>query len=391
MTADSTIAPHRPAGTPAPGIAIVRLANFVTPTSGGLRTFLGEVGQGYLRAGNRCALVIPGPADRDELTPAGRQVTLRAPRVPGGAGYHLLASRTRVLGALARLRPDVVEVSDKLTMGWVGPWAAARGIPLVLFSHERLDAVLAARLPRWFPLEPATDRVNRRLAGLADAVVCASGFSAAEFERLGYGALVHRLPLGVDLTAFAPAARPRAGAGRGRLLVTISRLSKEKRPELAVDAVRDLVADGVPTRLLMIGDGPMRAELARRAGDLPVRFLGFLGRHAVAHVLSHADALLAPAPAESFGLAVLESLACGTPVVVPDRGAAQELVSPGAGIVTAATATGLAQGVRTVLSRPEPARRAAARARAEQFPWSSTVDRMLALYRTLGLVPARAA
>jgi alpha-1,6-mannosyltransferase len=368
--------------------AIVRLANFVTPTSGGLRTFLTETGQGYRAAGHRCGLVVPGPADRDELTPAGRRITLRAPRVPGGAGYHLLHSRTRVLGALAALRPDVIEVSDKLTMPWVAPWAAARGVPVVLVSHERLDAVLAARVPRWVPLATATDRVNRRLAELSDAVVCASDFSAAEFERLGVRP-VHRLPLGVDLDTFRPAATPRPGSGHGRLLVMISRLSREKRPEVAVDCVRELVRDGVPTRLLVLGSGPMRAELTRRAHDLPVRFLGFLDRYAVAHVLAHADALVAPAPAESFGLAVLESLACGTPAVVPDTGAARELVTPAAGAVTGGTASDMATGVRRILAQPD--RRAAARARAEQFPWRTTVDTMLGLYRDLGVAPALAA
>jgi alpha-1,6-mannosyltransferase len=365
--------------------SIVRLANFVTPTSGGLRTYLDEVGRRYVRHGHRVALVIPGPADRDEHTGAGRRVTIRGPRLPGGAGYHLLASRSRVLATLGLLRPDVLEVSDKLTLGWVAPWAAARRIPVVLFSHERLDAALAPWLPSWFPVEPAADLVNRRLARLADVVVCASAFAAAEFERAG-APRVHRLPLGVDLDTFRPAATPRPGTGRGRLLVTVSRLSREKRPEAAVECVRLLLPDGVPTRLLVIGDGPLRGELARRASGLPVRFLGHLDRAAVAHVVAAADVLVAPAPAETFGLAVLEALACGTPAVVPDRGAAPELVTPAAGVVTGGSPHELAGGVREVCARPAAGRRAGARARAEQFPWDATVAGMLAIHG--GLVEA---
>ena len=66
---------------------IVRLANFVAPHSGGLRTALAELGAGYLAAGHEPVLVIPGDRDSDGQTPQGRVITLRAPRVPftGGA------------------------------------------------------------------------------------------------------------------------------------------------------------------------------------------------------------------------------------------------------------------------------------------------------------------
>jgi len=81
---------------------------------------------------------------------------------------------------------------------------------VVLFSHERLDAILAPRVPAWFPLATAADRVNRRLARLADVVVCASASATVEFERIG-ACEVRRVPLGVDLEVFAPPARSRAG------------------------------------------------------------------------------------------------------------------------------------------------------------------------------------
>jgi alpha-1,6-mannosyltransferase len=186
--------------------------------------------------------------------------------------------------------------------------------------------------------------------------------------------------LGVDLDRFRPALTARPAAGRTVQLALVSRLSAEKRPELAVAALRVLLARGVPAALLVLGDGPLRRTLERRAAGLPVRFLGHVAdRRCLPHLVGSADVTVAPAPMETFGLAVLESLACGTPVVVPAAGAARELVGePGSGVVTSGTAVGLADGVQALLDVPAPYRRAAARDRAEQFPWSATVAGLLA-------------
>ena len=75
---------------------IVRLANFVAPQSGGLRTSLRELGVGYLAAGHEPVLIVPGQRDDDRQTPQGRVITLRAPRVPWTGGYRVLWRRRRV-------------------------------------------------------------------------------------------------------------------------------------------------------------------------------------------------------------------------------------------------------------------------------------------------------
>ena len=83
--------------TPAgPRLRIVRLANFVTPVSGGLRTALRHLGEGYLAAGHEPVLIVPGPAYADETTSQGRVITLPGRTVPGTGGYRLLTSRARL-------------------------------------------------------------------------------------------------------------------------------------------------------------------------------------------------------------------------------------------------------------------------------------------------------
>jgi alpha-1,6-mannosyltransferase len=93
---------------------IAQLANFVGPASGGMRTALQALGEGYVRAGHRRLLVVPGPADSRVTTPLGDVVQLRAPRV--GGGYRLIVEPWRVVQVLEGWGPTTVELSDKLTL-----------------------------------------------------------------------------------------------------------------------------------------------------------------------------------------------------------------------------------------------------------------------------------
>jgi alpha-1,6-mannosyltransferase len=80
-------------------------------------------------------------------------------------------------------------------------------VPALLFAHDQLDAALRLFLPDAFPLASATDLVNRRLVELTDRVVVGSAFAAAEFARIGAGARVRIVPLGVDPACFSPVRR----------------------------------------------------------------------------------------------------------------------------------------------------------------------------------------
>jgi alpha-1,6-mannosyltransferase len=230
------------------------------------------------------------------------------------------------------------------------------------------------------------DRSNAALADGFDTVVCTTGFARAEFERIGAPNVV-QVPLGVDLATFAPNRRDdslrRAFAPSAELLlVHCGRLSPEKRPERSVDTAAALQDAGVRVRLVVAGDGPRRGAMRRRAAGLPVTFLGFVPeRPQVARLLATGDVSLAPGPHETFGLAALESLASGTPVVVSRSSALREIVRPGCGAAVADDPAAFADGVLDLLAGGEPVRRAAARARAEQFTWPAAVDGMLAALR----------
>jgi alpha-1,6-mannosyltransferase len=365
---------------------IVRLANFVAPHSGGLRTSLRELGEGYLAAGHEPVLIIPGELDSDQQTRQGRVITLRGLRVPFAGRYRVLLRRQQVAALLGELRPDTLEVSDRTTLRWAGQWARAHGVPAVMVSHESLTALL--RLMPLAPARPLADALNRRTARAYQQVICTTAWAAAEFERIGAGN-VARAPLGVDLDTFTrPGGTVRTafagqhGAGQ-TLLVHCGRLSPEKKPQRSLNTLATLRANGLSVRLVMAGDGPLRRRLERRAArrGLPVTFAGFLpDRAGLAALLASADVAIAPGPAETFGLAALEALACGTPVVVSADSALPEVVG-GAGASVAGE--DLAAGVISVLGRPEQARRAAARARAERYGWPAAVQAFLSVHQAL--------
>ncbi|WP_431964901.1 glycosyltransferase [Nocardia sp. bgisy134] len=369
---------------------IVQLANFYGPRSGGLRTALHHLGAGYVAAGHEVVLIVPGPRRAEEVLPGGAlRITLPALAIPWTGGYRAADPR-RVADVLTGLRPDVLEVSDRLTLRGFGRWARKRDMAGVMISHERLDRLLGQVLPGRLARRCA-DIANRRTAAEYDIVVCTTEFARAEFLRIG-APNVELVPLGVDLDLFSPRRRDRrlrADLAAGHpLLVHCGRLSVEKRVDRSIEAVAQLRKAGTEARLVVAGDGPRRDALERRARALPplsngqpaVHFTGFItDRAMVAKLLATADVSLAPGPHETFGLAALEALAAGTPVVASRSSALADIVTADCGAIAADHPIAFAEAVTDVLALPAVARRRAARTRAEQFTWPRAVEGMLAV------------
>ncbi|WP_055492946.1 glycosyltransferase [Streptomyces sp. TP-A0356] len=368
------------------GLRIVRLANFVAPASGGLRTALRELGKGFKEAGHEPVLVVPGDRHTDQETEQGRVITLPAPMLPGTGGYRVLTDKRRVAALLEELAPDRLEVSDRTTLRWTGKWARRARVPAVMVSHETADGVLRT----WGLSENlsrrAADALNIRTAHTYARVVCTTEFAEREFVRIGARNVV-RAPLGVDLeqrhpALRDPALRDRHARGDETLLVMCSRLSVEKRPGTALDALEALLLRGRRVVLVVAGDGPLRARLEQRAQErrLPVTFLGHVGdRDLLGALQASADVCLAPGPAETFGLAALEAMACGTPVVASAFSALPEVIGS-AGATAVNTGDAFADAIELLMERSEGERRQAARARAECFGWKNAVDAFLAAH-----------
>ncbi|WP_292604983.1 glycosyltransferase [Nocardioides sp. REDSEA-S30_B4] len=378
---------------------IAQLANFIGPASGGVRTAVAAMGQGYADAGVERLLVVPGPTDAVEETEAGTVVSVRAPRV--GGGYRLIVEPWRVVDALERFAPTSVELHDKTTLLPVAMWARRQGVATVLLSHERLGDMLAMRTGLDTSARAPIALLNRVVVRSVDRLVVTSGYAEREFRSVAASARcpVTRVPLGVDLKTFRPVPSRQRDTGprdAGVLrLVHVGRLSREKSPHLAVATAVELHRRGVPVRLDVYGEGPYLEELRAVAGSAPVTFHGFVaGRDALRRRIAEADVALSVCPGETFGLAVLEALACGTPVVTADRGGARELVDVTSGGWAAPYPVALADAVLDLTARPRDHLRAGARRRAERYPWSAATEAMLAVHAEVtgltGLVRASA-
>jgi alpha-1,6-mannosyltransferase len=226
--------------------------------------------------------------------------------------------------------------------------------------------------------------MNRHLARLYDRIVVTTRYSAGEWINTSASLMVR--PLGVDLDEFTPSKRPEQSKGRSRL-VYAGQLAREKSPHLAVATAVELNRRGHDIQLDVYGTGRHFEELRVLAGEAPVFFHGYLdSRTALREAYQNADIVLSVCPVETFGLTVLESLACGTPVVTADRGGAREVVDSSCAEWASPDPVFLADAVLRMVARlkeSEQTLRQAARTHAEKYPWSRAIDSMLEVHSSL--------
>jgi alpha-1,6-mannosyltransferase len=396
-------------------LRIAQLANFVGPTSGGMRVAIEQLGLGYLTHGHERLLLIPGPKNRITESESGILVEVASPKV--NDVYRMVLNTGFALRLLNRFNPTSVECADKWTLAPVARWAARRPhCGSVLFSHERLDDMFTGFVRNRINMAKPVHLYNRFLADRFDRVIVTSQYSAGEWKYTN--ANLELVPLGVDLDFFTPGLGSRGGGFRqaqpasefedadgtaqsgfavntntvveereARLettsparIVYVGRMSHEKDPQLGVAAAVELYRRGVPFELHMFGTGPDEQELKRLAGEAPVFFHGFVPREQVVTAFQGADISFSISPNETFGLSVLEALACGTPVVTANRGGASEVVTPECSQLAVPTPEGIANATQALIPRLGSKMRAAARSQAEKFPWDKAVTRMLQIH-----------
>ncbi len=384
--------------------------------SGGISTFYRALFDAAERDGDLMRLVVPGNSTRTERVGAsGLIYYVSAPRAPVGGNYRMLYPhrflfpRTAIQRIVNTENPDLIEISEKYTLPYFAGLLRTRRLPgvklrpaVVGASHERMDESVAAYVTG----NPAATRFCRWYMKsiyfpMFDHHVTVSEHTAEELIHASRGHKVRRgiwiAPMGVDCDRFtglerSPLLRAKllqqAGAEEGAtILLYAGRLSPEKNLPLLLDMMQRL--DARDFRLCIAGTGPLLEEIREECLRRNLGHIVFLGhvqdRAALAEIYANANAFVHPNPREPFGIAPLEAMAAGLPVIAPRTGGLTAYANESNAWLVNAAAEEFAAAARSIRANPgESATKVRnARRTAEGLSWRAVTKHFLKLYKQL--------
>jgi glycosyltransferase involved in cell wall biosynthesis len=276
-----------------------------------------------------------------------------------------LASQAEVIARIARFRPDHCHIATEGPIGWAARKACMdRGLPFTTSYHTRFPEYLLERAP--IPLD-LSYAVLRHFHGAAGGTMVATDSIRAELESRGFRRLM-RWGRGVDLSRFRPGAAGTASADWPRpIFLSVGRLAPEKN----LDAFLCL---DLPGTKVVVGDGPAAARLRERYPDTV--FLGERPHGDLPALYAVADVFVFPSRTDTFGLVLVEALACGTPVAAfPVAGPRDVIGDSGAGV--------LSDDLRGAALAALRIDRALCRTHALGFTWEASADQFVANVRAV--------
>ena len=361
--------------------------------SGGLNRYLRGLRTALEKGGTSTRSVVLAPATEADDTVA--VVAHEDAGLPRRLVLYAAAARRQ------RAAIDLVDVHFGLFAWWPVRWGSLRRLPLVVHFHGPWSDESAASGEHTPARVRAKHLVERSLYRRAQALVVLS----EAFKRLlveDYGVAPWRvevIPPGLDLDRFTPdrdGARRRLQLGDAPVVFTARRLVPRMGLLTLLDAWVALATDGRPRRLLIAGTGQQAAELQARIIELglteSVQLLGEVSEDELVDHYRAADLCVLPSLSlEGFGLAAVEALACGTPVVVTAVGGLPDVVRglDASLVVPPDDVTALAERVRSALDGAVPDAEQC-RAHAESFGWAAAAEANQAVYeRAVGEVQGR--
>lgn len=275
---------------------------------------------------------------------------------------------------------ELVHVQDGLAPV-LGPFAASAagrmGLPVVSTFHSWFPRSIGYSVFRR-PLQRRLDRLAACIAVSAPVVQALSRYLRGSWDII---------PNGVDVNLFHPnGRRPTDYLTRGPRLLFLGRLDPRNGLETVLDAMPRILESFPRTTLTVAGDGPLRRVYERAARPLgaAVRFVGRVNGERPEYY-GTADLYLCPTTKASFGITLLEAMACGTPLVASDIIGFRELVDGGGEAVLVPPRRPDAWADAVVDLIGDPSRRTAmgatGRTKAGAYAWPRVTDRILEVYR----------
>jgi phosphatidylinositol alpha-mannosyltransferase len=362
-------------------VRIALVCPYAWEASGGVQVHIENLATRLLERGHEATVLAPTTAAPSEpwVRSVGRpfRVSYRGTVAPIAP---LSFRRTRA--ELDSFRPDVVHVHEPLTPSASMFATLAAKAPVVATVHAYLDRSIAMELAA-----PVLRRVWRRVS-LGIAV---SQAAASFLRRALPAASLEIVPNGVDVGAFA-GAQPLGDLPEGRRILWVNRLDAQKGFPVALAAFSKVLAQVPDAVLVVVGEGKDREALGLLTDSARARvdMRGAQPNERVPSYLAASELFVSPAVGqESFGIALVEAMAAGLPVVATDIPGYREVVSDGVEglLVPPRDPEALAAGLVRALTEPGLAARLgeAGRERARTFDWPIVVDRLEELYlRAIG-------
>ncbi|MEL6744582.1 MAG: glycosyltransferase family 1 protein [Pseudomonadota bacterium] len=268
-------------------------------------------------------------------------------------------NRNSIAADFDGFNPDSVHIATEGPIGRaVRKHCLRNNLPFTSSYHTRFPEYVAARLP--LPgVKALAYRVMRAFHAPSRCVLAPTQAITDDLTRHGF-TNVKTWTRGVDHARFKPMQADDRKAYPRPVMVHVGRLAVEKN-------VEDFLKAKVPGTKLVVGDGPQRAELERKYPDAV--FTGYLFKDDLVRALSSGDVFVFPSRTDTFGLVMVEAMACGLPV------AAYPVPGP-VDVVEHAVSGWLDQNLSVAITKTQRLPRQAAIARASQFTWEETALQM---------------
>lgn len=350
-------------------LRICDIVQFHSPISGGIKRYITDKAK-MLRDFEQIehCIIIPGEQDLQWNDGATMYYQIKSPLIPGSKSYRSFVQTGRIKEILDEFNPDLIEVADPYQSAWTAmQWAKQNHARIMLFYHSDYPRAWHRTIRKWAPgvlatgFQKAVDMYLRHTFEHADALLV----STEKYERYWKARIkkpVLKVRLGFDPAKFHPhdhASSVRKTIGvkaDAPLILFLGRLAKEKRIPILIEAFEKLKSRIPDTELLIVGDGEEQDSLLKlcERKHLKVHWLPFSSNPAtLASYYTAADAYAHPAKNETFGLSVLEALACGTPVVAFHQSGLEEACrnSPESILVREGDIDAFAHGIERALER----------------------------------------
>jgi glycosyltransferase involved in cell wall biosynthesis len=301
---------------------------------------------------------------RDGLADAGHKPMVFGPDrywtvpCPGYRSIRLAVGAVWSLGRqLADFEPEAVHIATEGPLGLAArSYCLAQGWPFTTAYHTRFPEYVQARC--FLPLAWSYAAL-RRFHAPSRGIMVATETVRRELKERGFSRIL-KWTRGVETSLFRPGCEPAVDLPRPVFLY-VGRVAVEKN----LPAFLDL---DLPGSKLVVGDGPMLPALMRRYPD--VHFAGAQSGEALVRHYAAADALVLPSWTETFGLVMLEAMACGVPVAAyPSAGPNDVIGDSGAGVID----DDLGAAARAALAIP----RERCLAHASRYSWQACVDQFV--------------